>query len=159
MTTDAEHTQHHDMGAGVGRPAFLIMRAFFAEFWILQVYFKAHDAKANTTSLENLLHWASELTETFVTTTPLPRFMVLPYAYSAPVIELAIGLLVLVGWKTRWVVLGAAAYLVSLDLGLLFQGDHDSVKSNTILLLALLWAAAWERFNVASVDAWLAKKP
>ena len=57
-----------------------------------------------------------------------------------------------------YALLGAAAFLVSLDLGLMLKSDHDTVKSNTIILLALLWAAAWERWNVFSLDAWLAKR-
>ena len=75
--------------------------------------------------------------------TPLPAFLVAPYTYAAPYIELAVGLLLLFGYKTRWVLLLVAAYLVSLDLGLMLKADHDTVKSNTIILLALLWAADW----------------
>jgi thiosulfate dehydrogenase [quinone] large subunit len=142
----------------VGRPGFLILRAFFAEFWMLQFYSKAHDAKAGTLSLENLSHWSQNLTADFVKTTPLPEFMIVPYTRTAPFIELLIGLLLLVGFKTRWVLLGAAAFLVSLDLGLLLQADHDTVKSNTIILLGLLWAAQWSRWDIWSVDWWLAKK-
>jgi thiosulfate dehydrogenase [quinone] large subunit len=134
------------------RPAFLILRAFFAEFWVLQFYFKAHDAKAGTTSFANLGHWSEGLTASFVSSTPLPAFMVEPYTRTAPFIELALGLLILVGYKTRFALLAAAAFLVSLDLGLLLQGDHDTVKSNTIILLALLWAADWVKWNALSVD-------
>jgi hypothetical protein len=32
------------------------------------------------------------------------------------------------------------------------------VKSNTIILLALLGAAIWEKWNMLSVDDWLATK-
>lgn len=142
----------------VGRACFLVLRAFFAQFWLLQPYFKAHDAKTNTTSLENLSHWASGLTDQFVKTTPLPAFLVAPYTRSAPVIEIALGLLLLVGWKTRWTLIAAAAFMVSLELGLMFQGDHDNVKSNMIVLLGLLLAAMLERWNIWSVDAWLEKK-
>jgi len=149
---------HADQDGSVERPGFLILRAFFAQFWILQAYGKAHDAKEGTTSLENLVHWTSNLTDEFAKSTPLPRFLVAPYAWSAPAIELTLGVLLLVGFKTRGALLAAAAFLVSLDLGLMFQADHDSVKSNTIILLALLWAARWERWNAFSVDAWLARR-
>jgi uncharacterized membrane protein YphA (DoxX/SURF4 family) len=84
--------------------------------------------------------------------------MVTPYTRTAPFIELTLGLLILIGFKTRWALLGAAAFLVSLDLGLMLQSDHDTVKSNTIILLALLWAAVWERSNVYSLDDVLAKR-
>ena len=91
-------------------------------------------------------------------TTPLPESLITPYTRAAPAIELVIGVLLVVGYKTRWALLGAAAFLVSLDFGLMLQADHDSVKSNTIILLALLWAAQWERSNAFSLDGWLAKR-
>ncbi|MGO8998340.1 MAG: DoxX family membrane protein [Polyangiaceae bacterium] len=142
----------------VERVGFLILRAFFAEFWLLQFYGKAHDAATGVTSLENLARWSAKLTAGFVSSTPLPEFMVTPYTRTAPFIELTLGLLILVGFQTRWALLGAAAFLVSLDLGLMLQADHDTVKSNTIILLALLWAAQWSRSNIYSVDDILAKR-
>jgi uncharacterized membrane protein YphA (DoxX/SURF4 family) len=155
---DPKVETHAEADAEVGRIGFLILRAFFASFWLLQFYFKAHDADKGTTSLANLSHWSAGLTADFVKTTPLPAFMVTPYTTCAPFIELTIGVLIAIGYKTRWVLLGAAAFLVSLDLGLMLKGDHDTVKSNTIILLALLWAAQWERWNVLSCDQWLAKR-
>jgi uncharacterized membrane protein YphA (DoxX/SURF4 family) len=140
------------------RIGFLIFRAFFAEFWLLQFYGKAHDAKTGTTSLENLGHWSAKLTESFVQSTPLPEFMVTPYTRGAPFVELTLGLLILVGYQTRLALLGAAAFLVSLDLGLMLQAEHETVKTNTIIMLALLWAAVWERSNKLSLDEWLAKR-
>ena len=142
----------------VERPGFLILRAFFAAFWLLQFYGKAHDAKTGTTSLANLGHWSEKLTAGFVSSTPLPEFMVTPYTRTAPFVELTLGLVILIGFKTRWALLGAAAFLVSLDLGLMLQSDHETVKTNTIILLALLWAAMWERWNIFSLDDFLAKR-
>jgi uncharacterized membrane protein YphA (DoxX/SURF4 family) len=154
--------ESHD--EAVGRPGFLILRAFFAQFWLLQFYGKAHDAAQGTTSMENLSRWSTNLTADFLKTTPLPELMIVPYTRGAPFVELTIGLLLLVGYKTRLTLLGAAAFLVSLDLGLMLKADHDTVKSNTIILLALLGAAIWEKWNMLSVDDWLAtssgtKKP
>jgi thiosulfate dehydrogenase (quinone) large subunit len=157
MANDAASSP--DPNEAVGRPGFLILRAFFAEFWLLQFYSKAHDAATGTTSLTNLGHWSQNLTAQFVKSTPLPEIMITPYTRGAPFVEITLGLLILVGYKTRWALLGAAAFLVSLDLGLMLQADHDTVKSNTIILLALLWAAQWERWNMFSLDQWLAKRP
>src|SRR5580698_8890411 len=89
-----------DNGAAVERPGFLILRAFFASFWLLQFYGKAHDATAGTTSLANRSQWSANLTADFVKTTPLPELMVVPYTRTAPFIELVLGLLILVGYKT-----------------------------------------------------------
>ncbi len=152
---DDMHRAHDEL---VARFGFLILRAFFASFWLLQFYGKAHDAKTNTTSFDNLGNWSEKLTAAFVSSTPLPAFMVTPYTRTAPFIELTLGLLILAGYKTRWALLGAAAFLVSLDLGLMLQSDHDTVKSNTIILMALLWAAVWEKYNRFSLDELLAKR-
>jgi thiosulfate dehydrogenase (quinone) large subunit len=142
----------------VGRPGFLVLRAFFAEFWLLQFYGKAHDAKTGTVSLENVAHWSTNLTADFVRTTPLAAWMVRPYTLCVPIAEIAIGLLLLIGLKTRATLIGASAFLVSLDMGLLFQSEYEIVKYNTILLLALLWALVWEPMNAFSADAWLAAR-
>jgi uncharacterized membrane protein YphA (DoxX/SURF4 family) len=142
----------------VRRPGFLVLRAFFASFWVLQFYGKMRDAASGTVSFDNLSRWSAGLTADFVKSTPLPEFMVTPYTRTAPFVEVTLGLLILVGWKTRWALLGAAAFLVSLDLGLMLKADHDTVKSNTIILLGLLWAADWERWNILSIDQWLAAK-
>jgi thiosulfate dehydrogenase [quinone] large subunit len=147
-----------DVGPEVGRPAFLILRVFFGQFWILQFYGKAHDAKAGTTSLENLSQWSTNLVADFLKSTPLPEFMLVPYARLAPWVELTLGVLILIGLKTRWALLGAAAFLVSLNFGLMLQADNDSVKSNTIILLGLLLAAQWERWNAWSVDQLRARR-
>jgi thiosulfate dehydrogenase [quinone] large subunit len=147
-----------DGQAEVGRPGFLILRAFLGQFWVLQFYGKLHDAKAGTTALENLGQWSANLTADFAKSTPLPEFLLVPYTRAAPWIELGLGLLILVGYRTRWALLGAAAFLVSLDIGLMLSGDADSVKSNTLILLALLLAAQWERWNAWSIDQWLARR-
>ena len=38
------------------------------------------------------------------------------------------------------------------------KADHETVKSNTIIILALLWTAQWSRWDILSVDWWPAKR-
>jgi thiosulfate dehydrogenase [quinone] large subunit len=135
------------------RATILLSRAFLGPFWILQFYFKMRDEKSGSLGLGNLLAWSSGTTADFVATTPLAGWMVRPYTLAVPWAELACGVLILVGWKTRWALVAAAALLVSLDLGLMLQGKHDTVKSNTLILLSLFVALFCERSNRWSLDA------
>ena len=135
------------------RATILLSRAFLGPFWILQFYFKLRDEKSGSLGLGNLVAWSSATTADFVGTTPLAGWMVRPYTLAVPWLELALGLLILVGWKTRWALVGAAALLLSLDLGLMLQGKHDTVKSNTLILLSLFVALFCERYDRWSLDA------
>jgi thiosulfate dehydrogenase [quinone] large subunit len=119
---------------------------------MLQFYFKMHDDKSGSLGLGNLLAWSSGMTADFVATTPLPGFLVRPYTLVVPWAELVLGVLIFVGFKTRWALVAAAALLVSLDYGLMLQGKHDVVKSNTVILLSLLVALFCQRFDRWSLD-------
>jgi thiosulfate dehydrogenase [quinone] large subunit len=134
------------------RASILILRAFLGPFWILQFYFKLHDEKSGSLGVGNLLAWSANMTADFVATTPLAGWMVRPYTLVVPWLELVLGLLILVGLKTRWALVGAAALLVSLDFGLMLKGQHDVVKSNTLILLSILFALYVERSNRWCVD-------
>lgn len=145
-------TERTDENETNGRLTFLVLRAFFAQFWLLQFFGKLRDADAHTVTPGNLAAWSARTTEWFVKTSPLPAFAVAPYTYAVPYVELALGLLILAGWKTRWALFAASAYLVTLDIGLMFQLKHDVVGTNTVTMLASLLAAYLARYEVFSVD-------
>jgi len=134
------------------RISFLVLRAFFAQFWLLQFFGKLRDADANTIAFGNLARWSARTADWFVRTSPLPHLAVAPYTYAIPYVELALGLLILVGYRTRWALSAAAAYLVSLDVGLMLQLKHDIVGINTVTMLASLLAAHLEKHNAFSLD-------
>ena len=140
-----------------GRVVFLILRGFFAQFWLLQFFGKLRNADTGSVSFGNLAAWSGRTTEWFVKTSPLPSFAVAPYTYAIPYIELVLGLLILAGYQTRWALLASAAYLVSLDIGLMFQLKHDVVGTNTVTMLALFLAVYLEKYNAFSLDSRLAK--
>ena len=117
---------------------FLVLRLFFAQFWILQMIGKARDQESGITSLRNLLIWSSHVTDWMVKTTPLPRLAVRPYTLALPYLELLLGLLFLFGLRTREALIGTCLLLLSLDLGLMFQLKHDAVELNTVVMLAAL---------------------
>jgi thiosulfate dehydrogenase [quinone] large subunit len=139
------------------RSAFLVLRAFFAQFWLLQFFGKLHDQESGVSALRNLGIWSAHVTDWFVKSTPLPAWVVRPYTLAVPYLELLLGLLILAGLQTRRALLGAACLLVSLDFGLMLQAKHEVVASNTVILLALLLALQWEPHNRWSLDGLLTR--
>jgi uncharacterized membrane protein YphA (DoxX/SURF4 family) len=135
------------------RLVFLVLRLFLGLFWLLQSFYKWWDPESRTGSLRNLGIWAHHTVASFAST-PLPAWAVSPYAALVPYIELALGLLLLLGFRLRATLVFACVYLVSLDVGLMFQGKHETVANNTPCLLAMLWALLLEPYGrVWSIDA------
>ena len=126
---------------------FLLLRLFFIQFWLLQFFGKIFDQGTHIIAWKNLAIWSQHTTEWFVQQTPLPAWAVAPYTRALPYCELAIGLLLLIGFETRKVLIFSALLLISLDAGLLLQLKHDVVALNTVYLLAILQALRWEKNN------------
>lgn len=123
---------------------YLVLRAFFAQFWLLQWFGKARDSESGIVAVRNLAIWSSHVTAQFVKTTPLPEWSVAPYTLAVPWVELTLGLLFLLGLWQRAAILGAALLLLSLDLGLMLQLKHEDVARNMLFLFAALLALQWE---------------
>ena len=134
---------------------FLVLRLFLAQFWVLQMIGKARDQESGITSLHNLVVWSANVTGWMAKTTPLPAAVVRPYTLLLPWLELAAGLMLLCGLRTREVLIGSGLLLISLDVGLMFQLKHDVVALNTVILLASLLALQWSGQQVWSLDALL----
>jgi thiosulfate dehydrogenase [quinone] large subunit len=137
--------------------AFLVLRLFFATFWILQMVGKARDQESGTISLHNLSIWSRNVAGWMARTTPLPEWTVLPYTLVLPFLEVTLGLLLLLGLQTRRALVGSALLLVTLDVGLMFQLKHDVVAANTVLLLATLLGLRWSAWNRWSLDSLIAR--
>jgi uncharacterized membrane protein YphA (DoxX/SURF4 family) len=136
------------------RIGFLVLRLFLVQFWLLQVFFKLRDPDSGVVSFRNLAIWEEKTVSGFVHAGLLPAWVAGPYTAAVPYIEVAVGLLLLVGFLTRGVLAFSAFYLVSLDVGLMLQGKHDVVASNTVFLFAILLALLWEPYGrIWSIDA------
>jgi uncharacterized membrane protein YphA (DoxX/SURF4 family) len=135
------------------RIAFLVLRLYLGLFWFLQCFFKLWDPESRTGSFRNLGTWRHHTVASFAST-PLPAWFVSPYAALVPYVEAAVGLLLLFGFRLRGTLVFACVYLVSLNVGLLFQGRHETVANNTLYLFAMLWALLLEPHGrVWSIDA------
>lgn len=87
--------------------SFLILRAFFAQFWALQFWFKLHDSGSGVTALRNLGFWARHTVDE-LSKTPLPILLLRPYTAALPWIELLLGLLFVLGlWQRAGLIASA----------------------------------------------------
>ncbi len=148
-----------DGDIGRKRTGFLLLRLFFAQFWLLQFYGKVCDADSRTISWGNLSAWSRRTADWFTQLTPMPGWLVGPYTHAVPFCELAIGLLLLAGLQTRRALIFSALLLISLDAGLMLQFKHDIVAMNSIHFLGILLAIAWEKYNCWAVDDYLQMEP
>ncbi len=119
------------------RAAFLVLRLFFAQFWLLQFATKVRDSESGVAALRNLGIWSAHVTDWFVKQTPLPAWVVRPYTLSLP---------------TRRALTFSALLLVSLCTGMMLQQKHDVVANNLVFLLATLIALQLEPLNGWALD-------
>ena len=133
--------------------AFLVLRLFFAQFWLLQMIGKARDQESGITSIHNLSIWSHNVGAWMMKTTPLPSWAVMPFVTALPFVECALGLLFVVGFQVRRALIASALVIVALDVGLMFQLKHDVVAANLVVMLAALLALRWEPANRFAVDS------
>lgn len=134
---------------------FLLLRAFYAQFWILQCFGKMFDQESRVAAWSNLAIWSGHTTDWFVKQTILPGWLVAPYTRALPYCEFLIGLFLLIGFETRRTLIASAILLITLDAGLLFQLKHDVVAMNTIHFLAVLQALRYVRYNRWTLDGFM----
>ena len=75
----------------------------------------------------------------------LPIFLVTPMAYAIPLIEFAVGLLLILGIATRYALLGAALQMIVLITGCCFVQEWGPINSQMFLL-------ALAAFLIANLD-------
>ncbi|NUM34778.1 MAG: DoxX family protein [Candidatus Brocadiae bacterium] len=88
----------------------------------------------------------------------LPSFLVVPFAWSLPALELVLGFLFLIGWKTKAVGIAMALLFINLAFGKVLLQDHATVANNIqyafFTVMALYFS---DQENKYSVDAFLKK--
>lgn len=103
--------------------------------------------------------FATGLIDNTVKNTFLPYFAVAPFAWSLPALEIIIGFLFLVGFKTRITGIVMALLLTNLAFGMALMKEHATVANNiqyVFFTVAALYFS--DEGNEYSVDALLAKK-
>jgi thiosulfate dehydrogenase [quinone] large subunit len=83
----------------------------------------------------------------------LPAFFVKGFGAALPAIEVAVGLLLLLGLFTRFALAVAGAVVVILTAGLALLGSAPTVATNLLFLLTIYVLLANEEQNAVSLDA------
>ncbi|MBC2606889.1 DoxX family membrane protein [Pelagicoccus albus] len=79
--------------------------------------------------------------------TDIPGFLISLYAYSIGYVEIVLGILLLVGVKTKWVLALIALTFVSLAYGQMVLGDNSKVDDIGLYLLFTSAALYFVRHN------------
>ena len=84
-----------------------------------------------------------------------PEPLVRINAFLVPIIELIVGVLITLGWRTRSALAVTAALMVILMLGVTSVQNWDAAGSQLVYGLILFVLLACCSFNTVSVDHWL----
>jgi thiosulfate dehydrogenase [quinone] large subunit len=84
--------------------------------------------------------------------TVLPTAALVPFAYSLPWLETAIGLLVIFGFRTREALVSGALLILALTFGTTLRQDWDVAAIQLLYSIAYAILIAALRYNSLSVD-------
>jgi thiosulfate dehydrogenase (quinone) large subunit len=81
----------------------------------------------------------------------LPSVLLVPFTYILPFAEVAIGLMLLLGFLNVVGLILAAVLMIALVFGMVLQGEAPTVANNVLyalLIFILLWFADYNRFSL-----------
>ena len=100
--------------------------------------------------LPELNDFAGGMAEGFADTF-LPGAFVYVYAYVIVLVETIVGVLLILGWKTRWALLALGLLLCTLAFGVILQtnfGTAANIMIYTIAVSALLFTTEYDHFGI-----------
>jgi len=106
-----------------------------------------------TTGTKKWLHgvdaFAGGLREMFAG--KLPAVLVNPFAYAVPYVEIAVGVLLVLGALNVPALIVSALLMISLTFGMMVAGESATVAANlsyAIIIFILLWSSEHNRYSV-----------
>jgi thiosulfate dehydrogenase [quinone] large subunit len=105
--------------------AFLSLRLFLALRWIISAIEKFE--LNNDYSFASYYANMKRLGEGIAASTFIPTWLALPYAYSLGHITMLVGVLLLLGVKTRWMLVATMLLFISLAAGLIAAEEDQGV--------------------------------
>ena len=125
--------------------AFLTLRVFLALRWIISAIEKFE--LNGDYSFANYYTNMRRMGEGISSSSLLPTWLTLPYAYSLGHITMLVGVLLLLGVKTRWMLVATAALYVSLAAGMMAVEENQGIAWLTIHIIATAGALLLLRHN------------
>lgn len=105
--------------------AFLTLRLFLALRWIISAIEKFE--LNGEYSFANYYANMKRMGEGIASSSILPAWMTVPYAYTLGHLTMIVGILLLLGVKTRCMLIATAALYVSLAAGLMFVEENEGI--------------------------------
>lgn len=126
--------------------AFISLRLFLGLRFLIAGWnkFTSTEGFAFANYYDGFVSW---IMNTFSEKTSLPNFIIAPFAYSIGYIEIVLGILLLAGVKTKYVLALIALTYVSLAYGNMLLSDNDQISSIGIHLLITAAALYFVRHN------------
>ena len=122
--------------------------AFFLARITIGINFLMH----GIVSIPKLSKFAEGLTKKF-SETYLPEFLILPFAYVLPFLELALGILMLIGFKTRSALAASSFLIAILIFGSAFKEDWAGVGTQMIYAIFFFLLISKLEHNAWAVDS------
>ncbi len=110
-----------------------------------------HKVLEDGSSLSGPFGWAAGNIENF-SKTWLPGILLYPFSYSLPFVELILGALLIIGFRTRLVLFATGILLLHLVFGMVLLQQSQVVSQNLIYLFIVAFALSISRYNRFSVD-------
>ena len=95
--------------------------------------------------------FATHLAEQFARS-PLPQWSVHGFGIVLPGVEGLLGLLLLIGWKTRWALIGASLLMMVLTFGSSLVQDWNAAGAQLMYALVFSLLLFLRRYNGWSID-------
>ena len=89
-----------------------------------------------------------------MTKSPLPHGMVVGFGYCIPWIELALGVGLVIGWMTRWVLAAGGVFMMALTFGVTSNQQWDVAGQQLLYSLVFFVLLFYVEWNEVSVDGW-----
>ena len=129
--------------------AFLLLRLFLAIRFIHAFYGKTLNEDGSF-DLANLSHFTEKTIDGF--SAVLPKFALVPYAVALPWVELLLGAMLLVGFKTRWTLFLTGLTYISLAFGMMLVKNYETVGQIMMHVLVVAFALRWISHNAWCLD-------
>ncbi|MCC5839151.1 MAG: DoxX family membrane protein [Opitutales bacterium] len=121
--------------------AFLILRLALGLNMLMRALIRLPDAHGFATGM------ARGFEETI-----LPTALVIPLAYAILLAELLIGILLILGWKTRAALFSMGILMLILAFGMLLRTEFGTVANILVYTLAVVLALFFREFNRWCLD-------
>lgn len=120
-------------------------------FALLRVMLGVNMLGRSLVRLPDMNGFASGMANNF-SETILPEPFVYVYAFMILFIEAIVGIMLIIGWKTRWALVGMGALLISLTFGQILLQSFGTVANILIYAIAVTLLLFYTKYDFYGID-------